>query len=515
MPTIDTTLRTTSRRVPDREALIFAERRYTYAQLDAAVDRTARVLLQQGITPGERVTLMATNSDRFVVAFYAIHRVGAVFVPINPASAPAEIDHLVRDCDASLLVFASSVADAVGAAERTGLPADLAMLGLEELCPEFDPAEHQDVPEPVSVAVDESANAQILYTSGTTGAPKGALFDHHRVMWTAVSMAATCGMTDGDRFLHVAPLYHAAELCVMLVPGTMIGATHVILPGFDPAEVLDALESHRITMFFGVPTMYQFLLRCPDLAERDLGAWRTAMFGAAPMPASSVEQLTAALPAVNFIQLCGQTEAGPNGIFAAGQQVRERPDASGRQPLVLMESRVVDSAGIDVAAGHVGELILRGETVMKEYWNRPQATAETLVDGWLHTGDLVRVDADGYLTVVDRLKDMIITGGRNVYSVEVENAICAHPAVTDCAVIARPHPDYGESIVAFVTTSPDVIGPDSMCTGAALTVEEIRDFLSERIAAYKRPHEVHVIEQIPRSKSGKILKRSLREQVSS
>lgn len=348
--------------------------------------------------------------------------------------------------------------------------------------------------------VRESDDALILYTSGTTGKPKGALFDHHRAMWVAVITIATCGMRTGDRFLHVAPLYHAAELCIMLLPGTLIGAKHVVHGGFDPATVLDTLESERITMFFGVPTMYQFLLRHPDLATRDLSAWRTGLFGAAPMPASVVEQLVAALPDVALMQLCGQTEGGPGGIYSDYEQVKARPDASGRQALPLTEARVVDLDGDDIEPGGVGELLLRGETIMKGYWNKPVETAETLRDGWLRTGDLARVDEDGYLTLVDRLKDLIITGGRNVYSVEVENALAAHPGILDCAVISRPHPDYGESIVAVITTRD----------GVTLTLDDIKAFCSDRISAYKIPHEL-LIHDIPRNPSGKILKHRLRD----
>jgi acyl-CoA synthetase (AMP-forming)/AMP-acid ligase II len=315
-------------------------------------------------------------------------------------------------------------------------------------------------------------------------------------------MISACGMRAGDRFLHVAPLYHAAELNIMLVPGTMLGATHVVLPRFDPAAVLAAMESERITMFFGVPTMFQFLLRSPDLADRDLSAWRTGLFGAAPMPPSAVAQLLSALPHVEFMQLCGQTEAGPGGIYSTAAQVAARPDSSGHQAAPFTEVRVVDADDRDVAPGEVGEMLLRGESVMKEYWGKPEETAQALRGGWLHTGDLTRVDPDGTMTIVDRLKDMIITGGRNVYSVEVEGALAAHPDVVDCAVVARPHPDYGESIVAVVTPRD----------GTAPTLEELRAFCAGRIAEFKLPHDV-VLGPVPRNPSGKILKHRLRDLV--
>ncbi|MFE4369702.1 class I adenylate-forming enzyme family protein [Streptomyces sp. NPDC056835] len=505
MPTIGGTLRASARRVPDVPALAFGDRTYTYRELDTAVDRVAGVLTRHGVSRGDRVALMAANSDRFVITFYAALRLGAIVVPVNPASAAPELHYLLEDSGAVLLAFGPALAATVTTATGIGLP-----VTTRHLLALGDSPGHQDLfalamaedQDPVGAddPVVESDDALILYTSGTTGKPKGALFDHHRAMWVGVNMISACGMQAGDRFLHVAPLYHAAELCIMLIPGIMIGAKHVILPGFDAAMVLDALESERITMFFGVPTMFQFLLRHPELSTRDLSAWRTGLFGAAPMPASAVERLVAALPNVAVVQLCGQTEAGPGGIYSSYEQVKARPEASGRQALPLTEARVVDLEGDDVEPGGVGELLLRGETIMKGYWNKPAETAEVLRDGWLRTGDLARVDADGYLTLVDRLKDLIITGGRNVYSVEVENALAAHPRVVDCAVISRPHPDYGESIVAVV----------SLRDAATLTLKEVKAFCADRISAYKIPHEL-VIHDIPRNLSGKILKHRLRD----
>ncbi len=503
MPSIGAMLRASAARVPDREALVFGENRYSYAELDAAVDRVAGLLAERGLRKGDRIALLAGNSDRFVLAFYAAHRLGAVFVPVNPASAAPELDYILRDSGAAMLLFDPALTSTVATAVSQGLPESLRVLGLGAT------PDHEDLlalsadrpAGPVPDIVGPSDDAQILYTSGTTGAPKGALFDHERVMNVTVTMLATCGIADGDRFLHVAPLYHAAELCIMLIPGTFVGATHIVHDGFDPAAVLDTLENERITMLFGVPTMYQLLLRQPDIASRDLSAWRTGMFGAAPMPPSAVEDLVRALPRVNIIQLCGQTEAGPGGVFCNRDQVRARPDASGRQGAVGTEFRVVDAEGNDVAAGQAGELLLRSNTVMKGYWNKPEATAATVIGGWLHTGDICHLDAEGYLTLVDRLKDMIITGGRNVYSIEVESAIAAHPAVLDVAVIARPHPEYGESVVA-------VVAP---VDGADLGLDEVRAFAAERIARYKLPHDLVVTQQIPRNSSGKILKRQLRD----
>jgi acyl-CoA synthetase (AMP-forming)/AMP-acid ligase II len=499
MPSIPDTLRTTAARCPDREALVFGGRRRTYRELHQEVERTAAALAARGIAAGDRVLLMSPNSDAFVIAAYAVLRTGALLVPANPRNAPPEVAHLVTDSGAAALLYAPELEDVVTAGvKQSGVtgPSPL-LLSLPSLA-ELAAGEHP----PVTHVPAEADDALLLYTSGTTGAAKGALFDHHRALWVAINIIGTAGYREGDRTMHVAPLYHSAQLTLILFAGTMLAMTHVVVPAFDPAEVAALIERERVSVFFGVPTMYQFMLRLPDFAERDFSAWRVGMFGAAPMPAEAVRALSAALPGVELYQLCGQTEAGPGGIYSGPEDVRARPDASGRYAIPSTEARIVTADGADVAPGEVGELVLRGETIMKCYWNRPEATADTIRDGWLHTGDLAVVDADGYITLVDRLKDLIITGGRNVYSVEVENALAGHPGLLDVAVIGVPHPDYGESILAVIVPAE----------GAEVTVEDLREWARGRIADYKAPHAV-VVHPIPRNPSGKIQKHLLRAEL--
>jgi fatty-acyl-CoA synthase len=312
-------------------------------------------------------------------------------------------------------------------------------------------------------------------------------------------VAGVSGMREEDTILHVAPLYHAAELCMMLFPGSMFAATHIILPAFDPSVVAHVLSDSRVTVFFGVPTMYQALLRVPELASLDLSALRVGMFGAAPMPASVVGQLIESFPSVDLFQLCGQTEAGPGGIYSGPADVRARPDASGRYAVPNLQCRVVDEDGNDIAPGNVGELVLRGETIMKGYWNKPAETAAVFRDGWLRTGDVASLDADGYMTLVDRLKDMIISGGRNIYSVEVENALMAHPDIQDVAVLGVPHAEFGESVLAVIVPRE----------GTKPSLDEIREWSKTQIADYKAPRHL-VVHPIPRNPSGKIQKHILR-----
>jgi acyl-CoA synthetase (AMP-forming)/AMP-acid ligase II len=502
MATLSGTLAVNARRCPDRLAVVFEERSYTYAELDAAVNQAAHALSAAGLRKGDRMLLMSGNSDRFILALYAALRLGALVVPVNPASAAPELQHLLEDSGASLLVFGGGMQAVVRASDSflagalAGPPIALDPVegyrNLSDLA-----ADRPATPPGMDVA--ESDDALILYTSGTTGRPKGALLDHHRILWVGINTCLALGVRDGDRILHVAPMYHAAELAMLVCGGMLVGATHIVLPEFAPQAVLDSLEQHRITVFFGVPAMHQLLLRDPSLPDRDLAAWRVGLFGAAPMPASAVQAAIAALPHVELIQACGQTEGGPGGIYCTVEEVRARPDASGRRAIFCTEARVVDPGGGDVPPGGTGELILRGETVMKEYWRNPAATAETLRGGWLHTGDLATIDKDGYITLVDRIKDMIISGGRNIYSVEVENALAAHPAIAEVAIISRKHEVYGETVVAVVNPLP----------GQTITLQELPDFGADKLTSYKLPREL-IVRGLPRNPSGKVLKHVLR-----
>lgn len=503
MTTLGEVLFWQARRVPQRVALVSGEARRSYAELDGAVNRTANALAAAGLGKGERLALMSPNTEGFVVTFYAAMRLGAIVVPVNPRLAAPEVTYLLEDSGARAFAFDPALAEVAEQAQAKAAaapPISLATRAAGEHPDLTSRAAEQPATAP-DVVVTEEDDAEILYTSGTTGRPKGVLLDQHRVVWDGVNMNLTVGMADGERMLHVAPLYHSAELNLFLNGGMLVGATHVLQPAFDPGEVLTAMEAERITAYFGVPTMYRFLLEHPDFARRDLSAWRIGMFGAAPMPPATIERLAEAAPGVRLYNLCGPTEAGPGGICLGPEEMQSRPDANG-WAIVNTEARVVDVDGNDVAAGSTGEVVLRGETIMKRYWNKPEATAETLRDGWLHTGDVARIDADGCITLVDRVKDMIITGGMNVYSVEVENALAAHPGVLDCAVVGAPHPDYGESIVAVVTPQE----------GAEISLEALREHVRTLIVDYKAPHRL-IIGSVPRNPSGKIVKHELRAQL--
>jgi fatty-acyl-CoA synthase/feruloyl-CoA synthase len=499
MPTIGGAVVHNARRVPNRVALVADEQRWTWAELDMMVGRVAARLRAARLCAGDRFAMVTGNTVAGVIAYFAAARLGAIIVPVNARLAAPEIAHLVRDAGATIVASApdlDAVVDTALASGKldvtrfslgeTGAHANLVAQG-EELAP---------VREDCAAETDD---ALIVYTSGTTGRPKGVLLDHHKAVWAAMAQVVSLGLRDGERYLHLPPLYHSGGI-VFLNAITLLGGTHVLVDGFDATRTLAAIERERITALLGVPTMYQFLLSQTALGDYDTSSWRVGVFGGAPMPPESIEQLLVSFPGVQFFQQCGQTEAGPTGIYSTAEQIRTQPHSSGHIAQPFVEARVVDCTGADVRPGEVGELVLHGEPVMKGYWDQPGATAETIRAGWLHTGDLVHLATDGAMKLVDRLKDVIISGGRNVYSAEVEQALAGHPDIADCAVIGRPHPDWGETVVVVVTPR-DGHEPD---------LESLRAYCRSRIADYKLPREMHTA-AIPRTPSGKVQKHLIKQ----
>jgi fatty-acyl-CoA synthase len=496
VPTIGGIALSNARRVGDREAAVVGDARWTWRELNREMAVIAGELDKLGLRKGDRLAILCANSAEFVIATHAASRLGAIVVPVNTRLAPPEVAYILSDSGSAMLAYGAGEAEL---ATRAGFLVD--GLALVSIGPSPD---HPDLlagrnGEPVHEdRACENDDAYILYTSGTTGKPKGSLMDHHRAVWAAMAQIVSLGLRDGDRYLHLAPMYHSGGM-TFLNATTLLGGTHVVMAKFDAGSVLDTVERESVNWLFGVPTMYQQLLRQADLQSRDLSSWRVGVFGAAPMPAAAVEQLLSTFGHVDFFQQCGQTEAGPTGIYSTMEQVKSRPDSSGHVAQPFVEARVVDRDGNDTPAGQVGELVFRGEAVTKGYWGNPTATAEVIRGGWLHTGDLMEVSADGAMRLVDRLRDVIITGGRNVYSAEVEQAIAEHPDVADVAVIGRPHPEWGSTVVAFITP----------VEGADLSADMVRQHCRSVIADYKIPREVF-FGPVPRNATGKLQKHLLR-----
>jgi acyl-CoA synthetase (AMP-forming)/AMP-acid ligase II len=490
-----------ARRHPDKWAVTYGDRTYTYGQFNAEVNRIAHGLAALGIEKGQKVALMMKNSDMFAIAFFAAAKLGAVLVPINFRLTASEVSYILDHSDSIAVVCDEELADVVAEALEhvpavrhvivAGAPAREGHLAFSQLRTEM---EHE--PE---VDVNERDDLEILYTSGTTGRPKGALFDHHRIMQVAVKMMALMGLNPNERLLHLAPLFHSAQLNLFLLSGFFLGASHVIHRDFHPVETLKAIQEHKITIFFAVPTMYTYLLQVPNRDQYDLSSVTRCGYGAAPMAPEIIKQSMELFQHDQFYNMCGLTEGGPGGICLMPEGHKNKLGASGL-PIFHTEARVVDDEDQDVPPGKVGELILRGETIMKEYYKNPQATAETMRNGWLHTGDLAVKDEDGYITLVDRKKDMIISGGENVYSVEVEQVLYAHPHVLEAAVIGLPHEVWGEMVTAVIVPKP----------GQTIDPEELQAFCRKYLAGYKIPRAVHFVEQLPRNASGKVLKYQMR-----
>ena len=499
---IGTTLMRNANRIPDKLAFKFGPKTYTYKEMNEYVNRLANGLLARGIDKGDKIGIMMKNSDLFVMAFYAIMKAGAVAVPINFRLTEREVEYILKDSDSVALFFDVDYADIIQKATENNdkLRLLIAKDHVLENQLTFEEVYSSNKDEP-DVVVSERDDAEILYTSGTTGNPKGALFDHLRVLQVGMNVAITFQLNAEDNLLHLAPLFHSAQLNLFLISGTYVGATQVIHEEFNPIDVLETIEKEKITFFFGIPTMYNFLLQVPNKEDYDLSSIKRYGYGAAPMPTSLIEQTIKLFNNKQIYNLCGLTEAGPGGILLHPEDHEQYAGAGGR-PILGTEVKVVDDDGNPIKPGEVGELLIRSDMVMKEYYKKPKETAETLRDGWLYTGDLATVNEVGIYTLVDRKKDMIITGGENVYSTEVEHILYRYPDVLEAAVIGVPDPTWGERVAAVVVPKE----------GRNIDYEDLRAFCREHLAGYKTPTIFFEEKLLPRNASGKVLKYKLREQ---
>jgi acyl-CoA synthetase (AMP-forming)/AMP-acid ligase II len=447
-----------------------------------------------------------TNSIEVVEAYLAAARIGAICVPINFRLVADEVAFIVANSGAVALVVDPQLAD-VAKAARAQAPQLATFIVAGDPGAAGDDAEsYEDVlaaaTPPPPVDVSEHDPAFIMYTSGTTGRPKGAVLTHFNLLMNTMNMVAAMGFSDDDRrWLSGLPLFHIGGLNGIL-PYLLLGGTSVILPSgqFDAAEVVDMLERERISACYFVPTQWQAICAVPDLRERDLSALRRISWGASVAPPSVLQAMAEAFPGVPNYNAFGQTEMSSVTCVLRGEDAIRKMGSVGT-PIVNVEVAVVDDDMKPVAQGDVGEIVYRGPTVMQGYWDNPEATAEAFRGGWFHSGDLVREDADGFLYVVDRKKDMIISGGENIYCAEVEAVIDGHPGVREVAVIGRPDPKWVEVPVAIVVPNDPEAPP---------TKAEIVEWCRARMASYKKPADVLVVEALPRNASGKVLKTQLR-----
>ncbi|UVM07370.1 long-chain fatty acid--CoA ligase [Pseudomonas laurylsulfatiphila] len=493
---------------PHAVATVFRDRRRTYAELAERVARLAGALQQLGMQTGDRVGLLGLNSDRFLEYFLATWWGGGVVNPVNIRWSVPEIVYSLDDCDTRILLiddtFLPMAEDIAGSAKVRPLlihigdgPLPEGMLSYEQLIREATP-------------VDDAFRggddlASIMYTGGTTGRPKGVMQSHMNLWTAAVARAADVPVPADALTLHIAPMFHLAALSrVILI--SLLGLPSIFVPAFDALDVMRTIERERITDILIVPTMLQALIMHPEFARHDLSCLRSLTYGASPIAVPLLELALKALPNVEFTQGYGMTEAAPP-ISANGPENHSAEGiANGRlrsagRPGLGVTVRIVDEHDNEVPRGTVGEVLVRGPNIMLGYWNKPEETAQALRGGWMHTGDGAYMDDDGYIYIVDRFKDMIVSGGENVFSGEVESAISSHPAVAACAVIGIPCAQWGEAVHAVI-----VLKPDHEAAGAAI-IEHCR----RQIAGYKTPKSVEFRTALPLSGAGKVLKRDLRE----
>jgi long-chain acyl-CoA synthetase len=475
-----------------RVAVRVGETGITYRELDEASARVAGLLRERGVKPGDRVAIMLPNVAEFAVVYYGVLRTGGVVVPMNPLLKVREVAYYLGDSDARLIFAWHAVAgDARGGAQRADAEAVV-----------VDPATFADLvasaaPDHRIADRDDEDTAVILYTSGTTGQPKGAeLTQANLARNTEVVRTDVMDLGPGDVIFGGLPLFHSFGQTCTLNAGVASGACLTLLPRFDAGQALQILAGHHVTVFAGVPTMYGALLAQPDRAAHDVSALRLCMSGGAAMP---VELLRGFEEAFGCLVLEGYGLSETSPVASFNHPDRERKPGSIGTPIRGVQMRVVDSRGYEVAQGTVGEIVIRGHNVMKGYWRKPEETAEAIPDGWFRTGDLGRVDGEGYFVIVDRKKDLIIRGGYNIYPREIEEVLYEHPAVGEAAVIGLPHPQLGEEVGAAVALKP----------GATVTTEELRDHVKAQVAAYKYPRKVWIVDVLPKGPTGKIVKREI------
>ena len=483
-----------------RDALVEGTRRLTYGELDARVTRLAHGLRDRyGVRRGDRVATLTANCIEFVELFFATARIGALLAPLNWRLAPPELDYQLTDSGATVLFVGEEHSDL--AAMLTVAPPR----GQVRVGPEYQTLLAESSPE--ALPADAQARFDdphlILYTAGTTGHPKGAVLTHANVFWNCQNVGAPAGLGPDDTTISLLPFFHSGGIGLYLIPTLYVGGRVAIMRKFDAEVLLDLVSRFGVRIIFGVPAIWLELLKRADFDRAHFPTIRYCISGGAPHPMAVMESVAAR--GFGFLQGYGLTETSPGGTLMPVDDWRRKLATAGK-PFLHVEMRVVDDAGDAAAHDEIGEVQFRGPNVFAGYWRRPDATADAFTaDGWFRTGDLGRLDDEGFLTLVDRKKDMVISGGENVYSAEVEDVLFAHPAVAEAAIIGIPDERWGEAVCAIVALRPN----------ASASADELITHCRSRLAKYKTPKTVVFVNALPRNAAGKVLKRQLREEVRS
>ncbi len=501
---------------PTRVAVVDCDRSFTYAQIGDRVAGLARFFQAQTIQPQDRISILEVNSHAFLETYYAAAGIGAILNPLNYRLAPREVAYILRDSGTRWLVTGSRFASLVKGILEEDTPLEgVVWIGNTPdaspgvSCFSFDEAikSHTGPFEPVTVQDDDVAH--LYYTSGTTGQPKGVMLTHKNVCLHALGTIAELKLVDSDHWGHIAPMFHLADAWATFAV-TWVGGRHVMVGQFETETVMAAIEQQRITLSNLIPTMLNLMIKHPKVGEFDYSSLRVILSGGAPIAPQVVKNITEVFHC-DYIQTYGMTETSPYLTFSIlKKHLQDLPpdeqlkykSRTGR-PFIGVDLKVVDETGALVKADdqQVGEIWVRGDTVTPGYWNKPEETQQAFSDGWLRTGDLAVVDAEGYVNIVDRKKDMIVTGGENVYSTEVENVLYMHPKVLEAAVFGVPDEKWGEAITAAVVLKEN----------ESVTATEIIQFCRDYQAAYKTPKTIVFLDELPKTGSGKITKKALRD----
>lgn len=482
---------------PDKQFLRehVSDRTWTYGQFNEASRRCAQYLQNEmKLTRGDRLAIYSHNRMEYFMLYFAAIKLGVIVVPLNFRLTPIELDVLLKDAEPQLMVFEEDYSEQVSTLKA--LPESCRKVGIESFSSLLIVDENASAIEFSETETNSEALVMILYTSGTTGVPKGAMITHKMLFWNSVNTALRLDINSSDHTQAYAPLFHTGGWNVLFTPFLQHGASHTILESFDPDLILELIEKERSTVLFGVPTMMQMLADSPRFETTDFSSLRYAVVGGAPMPIPLIEIWHQ--KDVPIRQGYGLTEVGPN-CFSLNQDAAISKQGSIGFPNFYMDARVLSEAGAEVGIDEPGELCLRSPVVTPGYWRRPTETSETIDDGWFHTGDMARKDKDGYFYIVDRKKNMFISGGENVYPAEIEATLIQHSDIKDAAVIGIPDEHWGEVGLAFIVATREI------------EVEEVREFCLKSLAKYKTPKQVCLIETLPLNDSGKLDRKQLIE----
>lgn len=484
---------------PNEEAVICMGRRVSYKSLNDLVNKFASSLRDKGIQKGDKVILFLPNVLEFVISYFAIQRISAIVVPINAKLTLEEVNYIVNHSNASAIIMHELIFETVKGLQKPGLKIKTGQemdgwLSFEQLL---------ETGSEINIVCQllEDDESSILYTSGTTGKPKGVLFSYRNILTVAQMICVEMEMKPESRVLLMMPLSHSAPLHLFLMGGMIVGATLVLTPTFTPDLLIDTVEKERTTHFFGAPIAYLLTAKLPRLQEADLSSMKWWIYGGSPWGGSEVEMVQKAFRSNDFVGVYGLTEAGPSGSLLLKEEHHLKRGSIGKRAPLHTSLRIVDNAGNDVATGEVGEIVLRGEGNMLGYYKNEAATKEVFIDDWLKTGDLARQDEDGYIWVVDRKDDLIISGGVNIYPKEIEEVMLQFAPIQEVAVVGVPHEEWGETVKAFFAASEEV------------HLDELRVFLQQRLSTNKIPRLFKQLEVLPRNATGKVLKHELRVEV--